>query len=152
MAAALEHATGRGAQGEHVAGAHQVGGLGVRRDGGADGGHPVGGRHARRDALARLDGDGKWRAVAAAIVGRHGWQFQGADDVRRQAQADDAAAFADQEGHGFVREFFGRQDQVGFVFTVEIVEQDDGNAGAHGGQGGLDATFEVVGKQGIAVD
>ncbi|MNK97193.1 hypothetical protein D3C87_1175110 [compost metagenome] len=51
-----------------------------------------------------------------------------------------------------MREFFGRQDQVGFVFTVEIVEQDDGNAGAHGGQGGLDATFEVVGKQGIAVD
>ena len=152
VAAALEHATGRGAQGEDVAGAHQVGGLGVRRDGGADGGNPVGGRHARRDAVARLDGDGERRTVAAAVVGRHGRQFQRADDVRRQAQADDAAAFADQQSHGFVREFLGRQDQVGFVFTVEIVEQDDGNAGAHGGQGGLDATFQVVGKQGIAVD
>ncbi|KAK0358268.1 hypothetical protein LTR94_036104, partial [Friedmanniomyces endolithicus] len=64
------------------------------------------------------------------------------------AQADDAAAFTDHQRHGFYAQFFGGDDQVGLVLAVEVVEQDDRNAGAHGGQGGGDTTFEVIALKG----
>ncbi len=45
------------------------------------------------------------------------------------------AAFANHQRHAFDGEFFCREDQVGFVFAIVVVEQGDGAAFAQGLQG-----------------
>ncbi len=132
-----------------MARAHDVLRPGVMRDGGPDRGHAVGGRDTGGHAMARLDRDRERRAKAAAIVRRHWRQFKCAHLVIRQAQADDAAAFADHQGHGVAGDVFGGDDQVGLVLAIEIVEQDDRNAGAHGVQRRGDAAFQVVTEKGM---
>nr|GEU28391.1 DEAD-box ATP-dependent RNA helicase, putative [Tanacetum cinerariifolium] len=149
MSLAGQYAARRGAQREHVARVDQVVRFGVGRDGGADGGHAVRSRDAGGHAVARFDRHRERRAIAAAVIERHGRQLQGAHLVGGKAQAYDAAAFADQGGHGGHGEFFGGDDQVRFVFAVEVVEQDHRHAGAHGLQRGGNAAFEVVGNEGI---
>jgi hypothetical protein len=109
----------------------------------------VGRRHAGGHAFARFDRHRERRAVTAAVIRRHHRQFQFTHLVRAQAQAHDAAAFADHHGHGLHRHFFSGDDQVRFVLAVEIIEQDDRHAGAHGFQRGVDAAFQVVGYEGI---
>ncbi|CAM2151826.1 hypothetical protein PT2222_270025 [Paraburkholderia tropica] len=147
MAAAREHAARLRAQREHVAGAHDVGGLRAGRDGRADRRHAVGGRHARAHALARLDRDGEGRAVAALVARDHRRQFERAHFLVGEAQADDAAAFADEQRHRFVGQILGGADEIGFVLAVVIVLKDDGTAFAHGLQRGGDARGHRLGVE-----
>lgn len=59
VAAPFEHAAGPRPQGEHMTGAAQMGGLGIGRSGGLDGGNAVSGGNTRGNACGRLNGDGK---------------------------------------------------------------------------------------------
>ncbi len=68
MAATLKHAAGARPQGEHMAGTAQMGGLGIGRCGGLDGGNAVCGGNTRRNACGRLNGDGKGCSLRIGVV------------------------------------------------------------------------------------
>ncbi len=76
--------------------------------------------------------------MTAFVVDGHRRQLECANLVVGQAQANDAAAFADQQGHGFDGKTLGGNDQIGFVLAVVIVLQDHGAAIAHRLQRGGD--------------
>ena len=143
---ALAHAAGSRAQGEHVAGVVQVAGDGIVGDGCADGLHAVGGGDAGGDALGGLNGNGEGRAVLACVVCDHLRQVELADLVFRQAEADDAAAFADEQGHLLVGDGGGGEDDVAFVFSVLVVHDKDAPAFADGGDGGFYALIAGGGE------
>ena len=56
-----------------------------------------------------------------------------------EAEADDAAAIADQARHGVMGDAIRRDDEIGFVLAVVVVEQQDGRADPHRVQRGVDA-------------
>jgi hypothetical protein len=62
--------------------------------------------------------------LRAFVIDRHRRQVEVFDGVGRQAQADHAAAFADQERHRFNGQVLSGDNQAGFVLAVEIGEQD----------------------------
>ncbi|KAG0752663.1 hypothetical protein G6F22_021777 [Rhizopus arrhizus] len=68
--------------------------------------------------------------------------FQAVEGFAGQAQADDAAAVADQLGHDGHGQLVGGDDQVGLVFAVEVVHEDDGAAQAQMMQGALQTSGE----------
>ena len=74
-----------------MSGVVQVAGDGTVGDGGTDGLHAVGGGNAGGDAFGGLNGNGEGRAVPAGVVCHHLRQFELANLVFRQAEADDAA-------------------------------------------------------------
>jgi hypothetical protein len=103
-------------------------------------------------APSRASIESEGRAVAAAVFARHRRQLQAADLVGRQAQADDAAAFADHQGHGFIGELVGGDDQVRFVLAVEVVEQDDGDTRPGRGQCCCNAAVQVRTVESVSID
>ena len=78
--------------------------------------------------LGGLNGNGEGRAVLACVVCDHLRQVELADLVFRQAEADDAAAFADEQGHLLVGDGGGGEDDVAFVFSVLVVHDKDAPA------------------------
>ncbi|MNT15731.1 hypothetical protein D3C72_1508020 [compost metagenome] len=132
MTAPHQHAAIAGHEREHVAGAHHGVRAGILGDGRADGGDAVGGAHAGGHALARLDRHGEGGAVLAPVVLHHRPQPEFADLGLGQAQADDAAAFADHHRHIGRGQALGGEDQVRLVLAVVVIEQHDGTALTHG--------------------
>ena len=79
-------------------------------------------------------------------------QFELANLVFRQAEADDAAAFADKQGHLLVGDGDGGEDDVAFIFAILIVHDKDAPAFADGGDGGFHAFIGGGGELMLAHD
>jgi hypothetical protein len=56
------------------------------------------------------------------------------------------------QGHGFVRQLVGGDDQVGFVLAVEVVEQDDGDTRPGRGQCCCNAAVQVWAVESVSID
>lgn len=91
-----------------------------------------GGRNACRDAFRRLYRHGECRTVAARIDGGHRGQVELPDPLFGQTEAYDATASADHQGHLFDGHICRGKDQIAFVLSVFIVNQQD-SAGLGGG-------------------
>lgn len=63
--------------------------------------------------------------------------------IPASAVQPDTAAFADQQSHGRYRQDLGGDDQIGFVFAVLVIDEDDRAPGAHGRQGGGHACGKI---------
>ena len=112
-------------QGEDVAGADDVPGLGVGRYRRQYGTSAVRGADARGDALPGLDGDGEGRGAGRLIVVHHHGQGELLDAVVGQAEADQAAPVLRHEIHGVSGGLVRRHDEVALVLAVLVVHEDD---------------------------
>ncbi len=122
-----------------MAGAVQIARDGVRGDGGPDGGQAVRSGNAGGYSPGRFNGNGEGRAVGIGVVLDHLGQAETPGFLLRQTEADDAAAFADEQGHLLLGEGGGGEDHVAFVFAVLVVHDKDAPALTDGGDGGADA-------------
>ena len=137
---ALQDAASAGAQGEHVAGANKVFGLGLGVDGGEDGGGAVGRGNAGGDAAARLNGYRKGGAEEGRVLDvlDHLRHLQFGQTFRGQRQADQPAPVGGHEIDGLGRYLLGRHGQVALILAVFVVDQNDHTALSHVFQGFLD--------------
>ena len=129
VAGAHEHAAVLGLQREDMAWLHQVAGLGIAAHRRLDGARAVGCGDPGGHAFGGLDGDGECGAVARAVAARHGRQTEPLAALPRQRQADQAAAIARHEVDGLGADMVGGQDQVAFVLTLLVVDEDHHAAG-----------------------
>jgi hypothetical protein len=67
------------------------------------------------------------------IVGHHERQVQIRKTFRRKAGANNAARVPEHEGHGLAACLGGSEDEIAFVFTVLVVDDDDEFASRNGG-------------------
>jgi hypothetical protein len=135
------------AQRKHVAGTHEIGGLCVVRDGGADRRGAVRRGDARGDAFAGLDGDREGRAEPRGVlpVGHHQRQMQALQLLLGEREADEAAPVRRHEVDGLGRDLLRRDAEVALVLAVRVVDEDHHLAGPdilerrlHRGDGGAD--------------
>ena len=120
-----EDTAGFGAEGDHVAGAGEILGLGVGIDEDLNGGGAVEGADAGGGAVEGIDHLGHGGAVAGGVqLGHHGDLelgeafFAGGDERY-------AAAELDHEVDGGGGAFVGGDDEIAFVFSVFIIDDDD---------------------------
>ena len=113
-------------------------GTGVGCNGRSDRADAVGGRNACRDAFRRLYRHGECRTVAARIDGGHRGQVELPDPLFGQTEAYDATASADHQGHLFDGHICRGKDQIAFVLSVFIVNQQDSAALAEAFCGSFD--------------
>lgn len=135
---AFEYAAAAGRQREDVAGAGERFWTGVGCNGRSDRADAVGGRNACRDAFRRLYRHGECRTVAARIDGGHRGQVELPDPLFGQTEAYDATASADHQGHLFDGHICRGKDQIAFVLSVFIVNQQDSAALAEAFCGSFD--------------
>ncbi len=147
LAGADEDAAAAGAEGEDVAGAGEVGGGGIWRDGGLDGVGAVGGGDSGGDAFAGFNGLSEGGAEAGGVVLRHGEEAEEVGALLGEGEADEAAAVAGHEINGFRRGELGGEGEVAFVLTVLVVYNNDHAAGADFVEGAGD-----VSEYGVVVD
>jgi hypothetical protein len=122
-------------QREDVTGGDEIVGLGLRRDGDADGVRALACRDAGTDAVSGVDAHRERRTVRRAVVMRHHRQAQGLDAPLGQGQADEAAPLAGHEIDGLGRRQIRGHGQVALVLTILVVDHDDQLAGADVGDG-----------------
>ena len=120
-----QHAALARDQREDVTGRDDVVEVLGRVDGRGDGARAVVRGDAGGDALARLDGDGERGAVARLVLAGHVLEAQLGRALRRQRQADQAAAVLGHEIDGVGRCHLRGDDEVAFVLAVLGVDQDD---------------------------
>ena len=125
MAGADQHAAVLGDQREHVAGRYHVAIILGRIDGDGDGMRPVMRRDAGRDPLARLDRHGEGGRMARAVGARHQLEMQLLGALRRQREADQAAAVLGHEVDRVGRRHLRRDDEVAFVLALLGIDQDE---------------------------
>ena len=113
-------------------------------DGCADGGDPVLSGNTGGYTFLRLDGHGEGCAVFAGVVADHHRQLKAADVLIGQAEADNAAAFADEQGHLFGGQVFGGENEIAFVFPVFIIDQKNAMPATEGGQGCFYAVLGIA--------
>ena len=106
-----------------MAGTSQIFGTRIVRDRSQYGGDTVSRRDTGRHALLRFYRDRERGAVTALIITDHRRQIELSEFFIRQTQADDATAIADQARHGFDADFFCSQNQIRFIFAIEIIHQ-----------------------------
>ena len=138
LARADHHAAALRAQGKNVARACEVFRMRVGIDRGENRGGAIGGADASGGAAAGIDGFAEGRAEGRRIALRHRDQIQGIAALFGKRQANQAAAFASHEIHGFRSDFFGGHREVALVFAVFIVHEDNHAALADFVEGFLD--------------
>ena len=87
---------------------------------------------------AALYRHGECRTVAARIDGGHRGQVELPDPLFGQTEAYDATASADHQGHLFDGHICRGKDQIAFVLSVFIVNQQDSAALAEAFCGSFD--------------
>ena len=125
MTGALQHAAGARLERKDVTRAHDVPRLGILGDRRGDGARAVRRAYPRRDAFARFDGDRESRAERAGVVTNHEWQLEMIGTILGQREADQATALFGHKIDSFRSDFFSSQDQVAFVLTVLVIDEDD---------------------------
>ena len=118
-----------------MARADHIAKLGICAYGGLYGGDAVLRRHTCAYTVFGFNRHGKRGAEAAVVVGHHRRQGEGIGNGIAQAQAHDAAAIAYHLRHHAHAYGVGGDDQIGFVFTVVVVEQNHGYACLYRGDG-----------------
>jgi len=73
--------------------------------------------------------------MTALIGNNHRRQVEAVGLFLGQAEADDAAALADQHRHLFLGQMSGRKDQIPFVFTVLVIDEQYPPTRLQSGQG-----------------
>ena len=122
VAAPGEHAVLARTEREHVARVGKVGrGCAVlnRR---LDGGEAVMGGDAGGYALLCLDGDGEGGLEGAGVVLHHHGEIKLPDLLVSEAEADDAGALPDHEGHLLLGHLLGAEDEVSLVLAVVVID------------------------------
>lgn len=127
----------------------QVLGSGAFFDGGLNRRETVVGGHAGGDPLRGFDGDREGGLETAGVVRDHHRQAQFLDLGFRQAEADDAAAFAYQLRHLDGRQGGSGEDEVALVLATFMVEHEDALSFLEGTERVVDASrgdAEMVGQ------
>ena len=93
----------------------------------ANGFTAVAGRDVAADAFFQVAGNREVTAIGVfALVGIHGREIESVGDVLADGCADESASFFGEEVDNFRCDFFGGDDEITFVFTVFIIDDDDG--------------------------
>ncbi len=125
MARTHKHAAAARTQRKHVAGTHEVGGFAVGVYGNLNRPGAVVGADAGRHAGGGLDGNVKRGLELRRILLGHGREFQLADTVGRQREADQAAAVFGHEVDRFGSDLFGGDHQIALILAVFVVHEND---------------------------
>ncbi len=121
----LEHAAGAGREREHVARLYELVRTSLRVDGDLDRVGTVGGGDAGGHAVARLDGHGERSLQARLVVARHRRQVELRAALRREREADQAAAFLGHEVDALSRSELRRERKIALILAVLVVADDD---------------------------
>lgn len=130
-------AAGAGAEWEHVARLHEVGGGGVRVGEQPDGARAVRGGDAGRDTRPGVDRDGERGAVGLGVHGHHLVEMEPVGVLAGHRDAQEATAFAHGEGHELRGRECRREDEVALVLPVRVVDDHDRAAGGDLGDGAV---------------
>ena len=122
---ALEHAARLRAQREDMPGLHEVVRDRARVDRHLNRERSVVRRDAGRHALARLDRHGERRAERRLVVIRHRTELELVAALRRQAEADEAAAVGRHEVDRLGRDELRCDREVALVLAIGVVDDDD---------------------------
>ncbi len=131
VAGTLEHAALGVAQREDVTRAGEVDRLGRRVDERLDGRGAVGGRDAGARAVHVVDRVGERGAVRLGVVVDHQRDVELVEPLARQGRTDHARRVAHEERDVLGCRGLGGHDQVAFVLTVLVVDDDDDLAPCH---------------------
>ena len=141
MPTPFKHTAGTRPKGKHVAGAAQIGGLGIGRGGGLDGGHAVCRRNPRGNARGRFNSHGKGCSLGVGVVFCHHGQLKPLHMLVGEAHADNAAAMTNKHGHLRHGKVLRAEDQVTFVFPVFVIHNANTAALAQRGKSSANAFF-----------
>ena len=125
MTIALQASAGDGAEGEDVAGRHDVGTRGTLGDGSLNGASAVEGGNPRGHAGPSLDRDREAGLAGRPVRRDHLLQAQPVHMFRGQGQADQPPSEAAHEVHDLGGGELGGADEVTFVLPVLVIHQDD---------------------------
>ena len=124
LTGALQNATLRGAQGEHVPRARQVAGNGRGIDGRLHSGAAVGGRDTGGNAAPGFDRYAEGRVVLRRVLRNHQRYFELIEPFAGHRQTDQPATVRGHEVDRFGGDLLGRDRQVAFVFAILVVDDD----------------------------
>jgi hypothetical protein len=124
LTGALQHASLLRLQREHVAGLDEVRRLRVRVDGDLDRVRAIVGGDPRRHAVRRLDRDGERRVERGLVLRGHQVELQLVAALRRERQADQAAAMHRHEVDRLGRRELRGEGEVALVLAVLVVADD----------------------------
>ena len=140
VAVALQHAVVLGQQGEHVAGAAEVLGLGVGVHALHGGDGALGGRDAG-GGVHMVDGDGEGGLMVVCVPGDHLGELELLDVLIGHGHTDEALAVGGHEVHVLGGGKLGGADEVALIFPVGIVGAEDHAALPQFFQGFLDGVI-----------
>ncbi len=125
MACAGQGAAGLGHQGEDMAGADNVVGLGVLGGSGLHGTRAVGSGNAGGHAFSGFDGNSELGAETRTVARRHQRQFQGFATLAGHRHADEATGITRHEVDVLGLDALGGHDQIAFVLAIFVIHEDD---------------------------
>ena len=97
-----------------------------------DGACAIGRRDAGRDAVTGLDGDREGGAELGGVLLHHHGDFELFEALFRQGQTDEATTMLGHKVDGLGRSKLGSNDEVAFVLSALVVDEDDEVALAKG--------------------
>ena len=125
VSGSAEDAAFFGAEDEHVSGAHEVAGegLGVAED--FDGFSAVASADSGGGAFDGIDGFGHSGSEACGVgLGHHG-DAELVESFFGDGDEGDSAAFFNHEVHVVGGNFFAEHDEIAFIFSGGVVDDDD---------------------------
>lgn len=100
------------------------GGVGVRE--GSDGEGAIPGADSGRDgSVGGVNGDGVGGAAEVFVVGDHLGEVEAFGEGGSHGGADETRGVTDDEAHLFGGDIFGSNDQVCFVLTGRVIEDNE---------------------------
>ena len=116
----------------------QIARFGAIGDSSTDGGDAISRRNTGRNTLRSFYGHGEGGLVVAGVGFHHHRQFELANPLVGQAEADDAGALADHQRHLFIGHGLGGENEVALVLPIFIVGHQHAASGTQGRQGCFD--------------
>ena len=137
VAGALEHASRPRAQGKDMPGLNKVLGHCGRIGHDFDGRGPVGGADPGGDTFRGIDADLEVGLKRFAILSDHAFDTKLLQALGGRGDADETTTVLGHEIHGCGRDELSGHNEVAFVFTIRVINDDDHFAGLNVGDDGF---------------